>query len=89
VRLGVTEDVTVSAVGLMNLLDHTGMIVPDVAVNVGDRVSLHASGQILYGKRGEFRPSAEDLTYDVGGASVDLSGLVPTATALVWARTSF
>lgn len=88
-RIGLTEELGVSGVVLANLADGTGMVVPDVSVEVGDRVVVHASAQIPFGTDGEFRPAAEDLTYGVGDATVDLTGLLPDATALAWLRYSF
>lgn len=84
-----TEDVGVTNTVLVNLVDGTGLVVPDVFVNVGQRVALHASGQIPFGADGEFRPAAEDLAYSFGETSVDLSGLYPDATLFGWVRYSF
>jgi hypothetical protein len=89
VRLGVTEDVSVSAVVIANLLDGTGIAVPNVSFNLGSHTSVNLGAQIPFGADGEYHPAAEDLTYQAGDASADLSGLLPAATALGWARYAF
>ena len=89
VRLGLTEDISVSAVAIVNLLDGTGYAVPDVSANVGTHAAVHLGAQIPFGKSGEFRPAAEDLRYTAGTYTADLSGLLPDATVLGWVRYSF
>lgn len=89
VRLGITQDLSLTAGGLVNLEDGTGAIIPDIAYNASDRVVMHLGAQIPFGADGEFRPSADSLTYTLGTASVDLSGLVSDATVTGWVRYSF
>lgn len=93
VRLTVNNDVTVTASGVFNLMDGTGVLIPDAAFNLGQRVALHVGGQIPFGKDGEFNPDPSDLTIHISGAGVnasaDLSALVPVATAQAWFRYSF
>jgi hypothetical protein len=88
-RLGVTEDINVSGVVIANVLDGTGILVPNASFLVGTHTSLNVGAQIPFGKDGEYHPSAERLQYTVGTATADLSGLLPTATALAWARYAF
>lgn len=94
VRLGITEDIGISAVVIVNLLDGTGYAVPDAYANVGAHATIHLGAQIPFGEDGEFRPAAEDLSYTAGTAltgfyTADLSGLLPDATVLGWVRYSF
>ncbi|MES2641492.1 MAG: hypothetical protein V4850_18515 [Myxococcota bacterium] len=89
VRLGFTEDIGVSAVAIVNLLDGTGYAVPDAYANVGAHATVHIGAQIPFGKDGEFRPADEDMSYTAGTYTADLSGLVPDATVLGWVRYSF
>lgn len=89
VRLGVTRDVNLQAAALANLEDGTAVLIPGAGVNASDRAVVSVSAQIPVGAGGEFRPSASDLTYTLGTASVDLSGLVADATVTGWIRYSF
>lgn len=89
VRLGLTRDFSVTSAVLANLEDGTGMVIPGLALAAGDRVALNLGAQLPFGADGEFRPAASSLTYTLGTASVDLSGLVPDATITGWARYSF
>lgn len=89
VRVAFTEDIGVSGLVLVNLLDSTGLVVPDAYVNIGANATAHVGAQIFFGEHGEFRPASEDLTFAAGTASADLSVLFPDATVLAWVRTSF
>lgn len=89
VRLGLSRDVNVQAAALANLEDGTAVLIPGASVNASDRAVVSVSAQIPVGSGGEFRPAASDLTYTLGTASVDLSGLVPDATVTGWIRYSF
>lgn len=93
VRLTVNNDVSISTSAVFNVMDGTGVLIPDAAFNVGERVAVHVGAQIPVGKDGEFNPDTSDLTVHVSGAGVnasaDLSGLVPVATAQAWLRYSF
>jgi hypothetical protein len=93
VRLAVNNDVTLSSSVIFNLADGTGVIVPDFAFNVGQRLALHAGGQVPFGDDGEFHPDSQDLTLRITGpgfaSGADLSGLLPKATIQAWARYSF
>jgi hypothetical protein len=88
-RLGVTEDLSVSATGIVNLLDGTGYAVPNFALNVGSHATINVAAQVPFGVDGEFRPAADALTFTAGEYSADLSGLLPDATVLGWVRYSF
>lgn len=89
VRLGLTRDFSVTSAVLANLEDGTGMVIPTLALAAGDRVALNLGAQVPFGADGEFRPAPSSLTYTLGTASVDLSGLLPDATITGWARYSF
>lgn len=85
-----TEDVGLTNALIFNLEDGSGLVVPDVFVNVGQRWAIHAGAQIFVGKEGgEFRPSDDQLVYAIGAAQADLSGLFPDATLNGWVRYSF
>lgn len=89
VRLGITQDLGVSGLVIVNLLDGTGYAVPDAYANVGSHATVHVGAQIPFGTDGEFRPAAEDMSFSAGEYSADLSGLLPDATLLGWVRYSF
>jgi hypothetical protein len=88
-RLGVTEEVNVSAVALANLDDGSMLVVPAVSANLGARTTVNVGAQVPAGAAGEFHPDADLLTASFGTTEVDLSGLVPSATLLAWARAAF
>ncbi len=89
VRLGITRDFILSSAVLANLEDGTAMLIPGVGWTATDRVVVNLGGQIPVGSDGEFRPAASSLSYTLGTASVDLSGLLPDATLTGWVRYSF
>jgi len=89
VRLGLTEDISVSGVVIVNLLDGTGYAVPTASALVGSHATVNLGAQIPFGEDGEFRPAADDLAFTAGTLSADLSGLVPDATLLGWVRYNF
>lgn len=88
-RLGLTDDLSVTSAVLANLEDGTAMLIPGVGWTVSDRIVANVGAQIPVGSDGEFRPAASSLSYTLGTASVDLSGLVPDATLTGWVRYSF
>ncbi len=88
-RLGVTEDVSVAGVVIANVLDGTGIVVPNVSVLAGPRVTVSAGAQIPFGVDGEYRPGEDVTTVTVGTATADLSSLLPVATAQAWVRYAF
>lgn len=75
---------SVAGTTLWNLQDGTGLVFPYVGALVGERLSVNGGVQVLAGEDGEFRPDPDTLV--VG--PVDLSGLMPTWTALGWVRMS-
>lgn len=89
VQILFTEDVGLTTSVVVNLLDGTGVLVPDAQLFLGERFTVHAGAQVPFGEDGEYRPTAEDLTYTVGQDQVDLSPLFPDATVLGWVRYSF
>lgn len=93
VRLTVDNNVSVTTSAIVNLADTTGVLVPDVQLNVGRRIAWHVGAQVPFGKEGEFRPGLADTSVSVVGpgvnAAADLSSLVPTATVQSWLRYSF
>lgn len=88
-RIGLTEDLSMSAVALANLADGTGVAVPSASLLVGARWTVSVGAQIPFGSDGEFRPGSDVTTITVGNASADLSGLLPSATAQTWVRSAF
>ncbi|MFN7132299.1 MAG: hypothetical protein ACK4N5_09455, partial [Myxococcales bacterium] len=96
--LVVVPDLTAAFVALQNLNDGSGFAVPTVGYALFDWLDLSLSGQVPYAltaRGGEFKPRPEELRLQLPGGdgrpplTVDLSGLVPTATITLWARASF
>ncbi|MSP55495.1 MAG: hypothetical protein EXR69_07830 [Myxococcales bacterium] len=88
-RLGLTEEFSVQAAVLANLQDGTGYLIPSLGWTATDRIVINLGGQVPVGEDGEFKPAASSLSYTLGTASVDLSGLLPDATFTGWVRYSF
>lgn len=87
-----------NAAWVQNLGDGTGLAVPTVSYKPAGWSEISLSAQVPYrawGDGGEFRPSDEDLVLSVPAVTgaepigVDLSGLVPDATVILWTRASF
>ncbi len=94
VNLAITPDVSVSLNGLHGFDDHTGILLPTVSVRPTGWLTTTLNVQLPYdatGGGGEFKPASEDLVLRVPDTevSVDLSGLVPSFTAILWTRASF
>jgi hypothetical protein len=92
--LGLTPDVSVSAAALQNLGDGSGFAFPTVTVRPTGAVEVSLSAQLPYAldaDGGELRPDDDDLVLRglVPGRPIDLSGLVPEATAILWSRVNF
>lgn len=83
------DDWTVGGVAIVNVQDGTGLVVPDVAVTLGERVAVHVGAQIPVGEDGEFVPPDETFDVSAGNKSANLAGFVPVATLNAWARYSF
>ncbi|MFT4623691.1 MAG: hypothetical protein ACI8PZ_002347 [Myxococcota bacterium] len=93
---GLTPDLSVSALWLHNLGDGTAFFVPSVAVMASGRIDVSLAAQIPAATAGpgEFKPSPRQLTVDLPAAdgtlaSVDLAGLVPDTTFILWSRFNF
>lgn len=97
VSAGLTQDVSVSALWIQNLNDGTAFVVPNAGVFATTwlQISLAAQIPIAFGSAGgEFRPSSEQLVQQLPAAdgsltTVDLGGLVPEATIILWTRATF
>lgn len=96
--LGILPELSASCSALQNLNDGSGSAIVASSYSVVDWLELAASAQLpysLWGEGGELRPRREDLRFELPSGtlgetqSVDLSGLVPTATVTVWTRASF
>lgn len=95
-RLAITSEWSASALWLQSLSDGTGMVVPTATYLVNDWLTVSAAAQLplsTWGEGGELHPGDDDLVLAAGpgGGSprVDLGGLVPAATLIVWTRASF
>ncbi|MCK6526927.1 hypothetical protein L6R50_04990 [Myxococcota bacterium] len=91
-------EVSLGLMGLQNLSDGTGLLVPTLTVLPLGWLEISASAQVplrLWGGGGEFRPAPEDLVISadlgapLGAVTADLSGLFSDATLTVWTRVSF
>ena len=92
VSFAATPELAMSALWVQNLRDGTALAVPSLSWAPSGWFELAAAGQItldLDGGGGELKPAPEDLKLALGGASVDLSGLVPTATFILWTRVHY
>ena len=97
VSVGFTEDLSASVLWIQNLNDGSAYFVPTATLVATNWLEISAAGQIplsLSGDGGEFRPSPEQLVLPLPAAdgtlkSVDLGGLVPDATAILWTRVTF
>jgi hypothetical protein len=83
------DDWTVSGVVVVNAVDGTGIVVPDVAVKLGDRWAVHAGAQVPFGEEGEFVPPKENFDVTFGANTTNLAGFVPAAIVDTWVRYSF
>lgn len=97
-NLVISEEVSITGAALQNFDDGTGFAIPTVTVSPYRSLQFSLSGQVPYkawGEGGEFKPRDEDLALEIPIApdaepvSVDLSGLVPDATVILWSRASF
>lgn len=97
VSVGITPEVSASALWVQNLGDGSGLVVPVVTTTPTGWLEVSATAQlpvVLWGEGGELSPNPEDLRLaipDGDGApmTVDLSGLVPAATLILWTRVNF
>lgn len=89
ISFAATEELSMSGLWLQNLRDATALAVPTLAWVPNGWFELAAAAQLpvdLGGDGGELSPSPDDLVLDANGTKVDLSGLVPAATFIVWTR---
>ncbi len=94
---GLTQDLAASALWMQNLDDGSAFAVPTLSLALTERIDLSAAGQLPlapWSDGGEFKPAADDLVVALptaagGLARADLSGLVPTATFILWSRFNF
>lgn len=89
VNLAATRDFTIQTAVVYNLLDGTGVIVPDVSYTLGDHWAIHLGAQVPFGEDGEYRPPAEALAVTTSKFTVDMSGLLYDAALQGWVRYSF
>ncbi len=91
-----TPDLALSALAIQNLGDGSALVVPTLSWAVTDRLEVAVTAQVpfsTWGTGGELRPRHDDLILTeqtpVGPVSVDMRGLVPSATLIVWSRVNF
>lgn len=89
VNIAFLDDWTVSTVAIVNVADGTGLVVPDVALAIGERWKVHVGAQIPFGAEGEFAPPDENFDVTFGANTTNLAGFVPDATVNTWVRYSF
>ncbi len=96
VSAGLTRDVSVSTLWMHNLDDGTAFFVPTVGTLPTDNLEISLAAQVPVATQGggEFKPDAADLQVTLptaagGLADVDLDGLVPDATFILWTRLNF
>jgi hypothetical protein len=78
--------------GVQNLDDGTGIAVPTVTVAANGWWDISVAGEVPYvatGNGGEFSARPKDLLVGEATFELDLSGLVPDATVILWTRASF
>lgn len=86
-----------SLAALQNLNDGTGFVLTTVSYNLLDWLDVACTAQVpylLWGDGGELRPRPEDLLVSIdvpslGPRTVDLRGLIPTASITFWSRANF
>jgi hypothetical protein len=96
--LGATPDLAIAVSALQNLGDGTGFVFPTITVRPTAAVDVSLSAQVPYALAGpgELRPGRRELVLDASAilpgappTDIDLSGLVPEATAILWTRLNF
>jgi hypothetical protein len=92
-NLQITPDIGATGLWVQNLRDGTGMAVPMISYFPTGWLELVLAAQApfsLWGDGGELHPAEEDLKIEAQpGVELDLSGMVPAATILLWSRFSF
>ena len=96
VASGLTPDLSLSALWVHNLNDGTAFLVPALSVVASDTIDVSVAAQVGVASSGpgEFKPGPGQLTVDLPASDttptpVDLDGLVPDATLIVWSRFNF
>ena len=96
VAAAVTPELSANALWIHNLSDGTAFFVPAASLLAADNIDLSIAAQIPVATEGsgEFKPARRDLQLDVptatGGVSrLDLSGIVPSTTLILWTRFNF
>lgn len=96
VSLGILPELSVAGLWVQNLGDGSALAVPVITALPTGWLEVSAAAQIplsTWGDGGELHPAEEDLRIDIetGGDPivVDLSGMVPRATFIVWTRVNF
>ena len=89
VMLGITTEISFSAFWVQNLNDGSGLIMPNIQFYLMEWLELSAAVQIpisLWGDGGELHPADEDLIVDINGSQIDMNGLVPEVSFILWTR---
>lgn len=95
--VGVSRDVSGSALWLQNLSDGTAFVVPNVTLLPTGALEVSLAAQLplrVWGDGGEFKPATQDLIVDLPTEDgrtipVDFGGVVPSATVILWSRLNF
>ncbi len=99
--LAATYMLSVSALHLQNLDDGSAYSIPTIGLAPNSWLEVSAAAQLpwaVWGEGGELAPSEDDLVLAVPGiglddsgasSTLDLNGLMPTATFILWTRVYF
>ncbi|MFK7929029.1 MAG: hypothetical protein AB8H79_12625 [Myxococcota bacterium] len=96
-NLAIVPEASTSVLAIQNLGDGTAFIVPTVGVYPSAKFDITLAAQIplsTWGDGGEFRPSPQTLqatlpTLDGGTTDVDLNGISPSSTLILWLRYNY
>ena len=94
--LGVSPEVSTSTLWIHNIEDGTAFVVPSLTTYITDNIEVSLSGQIPIATSGsgEFKRDPEDLVVDLPSADgtmtpVDLGGVIPDTTLILWSRFNY
>ena len=94
--VGYNPELSSMVLWIHNIEDGSAFVVPSFTAYVNDRIELSLSGQvpIATSAGGEFKPSADDLelelpTADGSVTTLNLEGLVPESTIILWSRFNY
>ena len=94
--LGVHPDVSTSTLWIHNIEDGTAFVVPSLTTYITDNIEVSLSGQIPIATSGsgEFKRDSEDLVVDLPSVDgtmtpVDLGGVIPDTTLILWSRFNY